>query len=70
MDPVGIGECDAYVNKFEACLKKLPEEERQAREAEAESQRKVLREEARHSELRALLEESCSAALAALKECP
>ena len=66
----GVPECDAYADRFEACLEKMPPEQRDARAAEAESQRRVLRDEAKREGARAALAASCTRALAALKDCP
>lgn len=69
-EPVGIPECDAYADKFEACIEKMPPEEREARAPEASSQRRVFREQAQRADGRDALVRACTSALAALKDCP
>ena len=66
----GVPACDAYADKFEACIERMIPEEREARAAEAESQRNVMRDQAKREGARAALAAECANALAALKDCP
>jgi hypothetical protein len=68
--PTGVKPCDAYVERFEACLKKLPDDEQTARAGEVEAMRKVFRDEAERPESRNNLGTYCEAALSALQGCP
>jgi hypothetical protein len=68
-DPVGVSACDAYVDRYEQCLKTLSDPERERRGPEADAMRKVLRDEAARADARAELESTCRAALDDLREC-
>ena len=70
LGPTGVTECDAYADRYESCLEKLPADERDVRAAAAESQRKVFKDEAARPGVRQNLATSCAAALAAVKGCP
>ena len=67
---MGVKDCDAYLDRYDDCLKKLPEGEQKVREPEAVAMRKVLRDEAQRAESMDKLAGYCRSALSALKDCP
>jgi hypothetical protein len=69
-EPVGVKDCDTYVERFESCVEKLSDDEQAARAPEAEAMRKVLREEARRPESKDKVGAYCKAALPLLQDCP
>ena len=69
-EPVGVKDCDAYLERYDDCVKKLPDAEQEARAPEGQTMRKVLREEAQRAESKDKVAGYCQAALAALKDCP
>jgi hypothetical protein len=68
--PALVGDCDAYVKRYEECLQKLSAEERGTRAAEGEAMRKVLHDEAERPESKDKVAGLCRAALASLADCP
>jgi hypothetical protein len=70
LEATGIAECDSYANKYEACLEKLPPEQRDALLPGAASQRSVLRALAAKPDARAVAVAACAQALAGLGACP
>jgi hypothetical protein len=67
---VGVKECDRYLDRYDDCVKKLPDAEREVRIPEGQAMRKVLRDEAERPESKDKVGPYCQAALAALKDCP
>ena len=68
--PIGVKECETYVEQYEACIKKMPAPQRDPLLASFDTQRNVYRELAKTDD-KAELAKSCQAAIDALKEkCP
>lgn len=62
-DKVGIAECDAYIAKYEACIKdKVPAAAQAAMKTSFDAQRKAWRDAAKNADSRATLAAACTQA--------
>lgn len=58
-EKIGVPECDDYLEKYEACLPKLPENEHEEIRASLKLHRMIWKEDAKTAEGKAKLVETC-----------
>jgi hypothetical protein len=69
VDPIGVDECDGYLEKYEACLTgKVPAQQQQVYRAQLEGQRREWRAAAADPMRRDALPQQCKEAGTAAKE--
>ena len=67
-DKIGVPECDEYVEKYEACISKVPEAQRRMLKTNFEQQRESFRKAASTAQGKATLSAQCKQAINLAKQ--